>query len=137
VVSGPPPFFVFVSLFDFRSSRRLIVTPIRTRSAFLEGFSMEALLPIIIQVVTGIIGGQAVGAAFKQAAMGQLPKILAGAVGGVGGGALLGSLLGGGAGMDPAAGGAMGGLLGDVIGGAGGGAILTGIVGAVMGAMKK
>ena len=46
--------------------------PIRTRSAFLEGLSMEALLPIIVQVITGIIGGQAVGAALKTAAMGQL-----------------------------------------------------------------
>ena len=47
---------------------------------------MNTLLPIIIQIVTGIIGGQAVGAAIKQAAMGQLPKILGGAIGGVGGG---------------------------------------------------
>jgi len=77
-----------------------------------------------------------VGAAFKQAAMSQLPKILAGAIGGLGGGAILGNLLGGGA-VDPAAGSAMGGLLTDAIGGAGGGAILTAIVGAVMGSMKK
>jgi hypothetical protein len=55
---------------------------------------MEALLPIIIQVITGIIGGQAVGAALKTAAMGQLPKILAGAVGGVGGGAILTAIVG-------------------------------------------
>jgi len=48
---------------------------------------METLLPIIVQVVTGIIGGQAVGAALKQAAMGQLAKVLSGAIGGVAGGA--------------------------------------------------
>lgn len=103
---------------------------------------MESLLPIIVQVVTGIIGGQAVGAAFQQAVMGQLPKILSGAIGGVGGAAILGSLLGGG-GIDPAAataaaeglGGALN--LNNILGGAGGGAILTGIVGAVMNAMKK
>jgi hypothetical protein len=100
---------------------------------------MEAILPIIIQIVTGIIGGQAVGAAVKQAAMGQLPKIISGALGGVGGAAILGSLLGGGT-VDPAA--AMGGLGGalnleNIVGGAGGGAILTGIVGAVMNAMNK
>ena len=94
---------------------------------------MEALLPFIVQVITGIIGGQAVGAALTQAAMGQLPKILSGAIGGVGGGAILGSLLGG----DPATAGALGGLLGDAIGGAGGGAILTAIVGAVMKSMNK
>lgn len=96
---------------------------------------METLLPIIVQVVTGIIGGQAVGAAVKQAAMSQLPKILSGAIGGVGGAAILGSLLGGGA-VDPAA--AAGALnLNNILGGAGGGAILTAIVGAVMNAMKK
>ncbi len=100
---------------------------------------METLLPIIVQIVTGIIGGQAVGAAVKQAAMGQLPKILSGAIGGVGGAAILGSLLGGG-GIDPAAaveglGGALN--LNNILGGAGGGAILTGIVGAVINAMKK
>ena len=103
---------------------------------------METLLPIIVQVITGIIGGQAVGAAVKQAAMGQLPKILSGAIGGVGGAAILGSLLGGG-GIDPAAASAavegVGSALNlnNIIGGAGGGAILTGIVGAVMNAMKK
>ncbi len=95
---------------------------------------MESLLPFIIQVITGILGGQAVGAAFSQAAMGQLPKILSGAIGGVGGGALLGSLLGGG---DPATAGALGGVLSSAIGGAGGGAILTAIVGAIMKAMNK
>jgi len=103
---------------------------------------MNTLLPIIVQVITGIIGGQAVGAALKTAAMGQLPKILGGAVGGLGGAAILGSLLGGGA-VDPAAAATAAGGLGSVldlkniVGGAGGGAILTGILGAVMGAMKK
>ena len=63
---------------------------------------MNTLLPIIVQVITGIIGGQAVGAALKTAALGQLPKILGGAIGGVGGAAILGSLLGGGT-VDPAA----------------------------------
>ena len=45
---------------------------------------MESLLPIIVQVIAGILGGQAVGAALSQAAMSQLPKILSGAIGGVG-----------------------------------------------------
>jgi hypothetical protein len=75
---------------------------------------METLLPIVVQVVTGILGGQAVGAALKQAAMSQLPKIISGALGGVGGAAILGNLLG-----DPATAGVLGGLLGDAIGGAG------------------
>ena len=100
---------------------------------------MNTLLPIIIQVITGVIGGQAVGAALKQAALGQLPKILGGAIGGVGGAAILGSLLGGGT-VDPAAAATAAGSafnVDNLVGGAGGGAILTGIIGAVMGAMKK
>ena len=95
---------------------------------------MDALLPLLIQIVTGVLGGQAIGAVLKQAAMGQLPKLLAGGIGGVAGGTLLSGLLGG---ADPAAAGALGGMASDVIGGAGGGAILTGLLGAVMGGMKK
>jgi hypothetical protein len=103
---------------------------------------METLLPIIVQVITGIIGGQAVGAAIKQAAMGQLPKILSGAIGGVGGAAILGSLMSGGAVDAGGVADAVGGLgsslnLQNIVGGVGGGAILTGIVGAIMSAMKK
>jgi hypothetical protein len=97
---------------------------------------METLIAIIVQAVTGIIGGEAVGAAFKQAAMGHAAKIISGAIGGIGGGALLSSLTGGAA-ADPATAGALSGMLGDVIGGVGGGAILTAIVGAVMGGMNK
>ena len=43
----------------------------------------NVLIPIVVQVITGVIGGQAVGAALKNAAMAQLPKILSGAIGGV------------------------------------------------------
>jgi len=85
---------------------------------------MEALLPIIIQVVTGVIGGQAIGAALKQVDMSQVIKIISGGVGGLGGGLLLGGM-GGDAG-------ALSGILGDVVGGGAGGAVLTGIVGMVM-----
>ncbi|WP_378949521.1 hypothetical protein [Mesorhizobium sp. ANAO-SY3R2] len=68
---------------------------------------MQSLLPIIIQIVTGIIGGQAIGAALQQAAMGQVTRLLAGGVGGIAGGQILGSLLG-----DPATAGALSGMLG-------------------------
>ncbi|RWL20419.1 MULTISPECIES: hypothetical protein [Mesorhizobium] len=103
---------------------------------------MNTLLPIIVQVIMGIIGGQAVGAALKTAAVGQLTKILGGALGGVGGAAILGSLLGGGT-IDPAAAAAATSGLGsalnvqNILGGAGGGAILTAVIGAVMNATKK
>jgi len=48
-------------------------------------FDVEALLPTIIQIVTGVLGGQAVGAVLQQMAMSQLTKIISGAVGGVAG----------------------------------------------------
>jgi hypothetical protein len=105
--------------------------------AFKAGIQMEAILPIIVQIVSGVLGGQAIGAVLQQVAMSQLTKIISGGVGGVAGGTLLSSLLGGAVGTDPAAAGALGGLLTDALGGAGGGAILTGIVGAVMKAMNK
>jgi hypothetical protein len=94
----------------------------------------NVLLQLVVQIITGVIGGQAVGAAMKNAAMTQLPKILAGGIGGIAGGQILTSLVGG---ADPATAGALAGTLGDAIGGVGGGAILTAIVGAVMNAMKK
>ena len=78
---------------------------------------MEALLPIIIQAVTGVLGGEAIGTVVKKAAMGHGAKILSGIIGGVGG--------------------ALSGLLGDAVGGAVGGGVLTGLVGVVMGAMNK
>jgi uncharacterized membrane protein YeaQ/YmgE (transglycosylase-associated protein family) len=54
---------------------------------------MEALLPIIIQAVTGAIGGLGAGAALKQAAMSTVTKVISGVVGGIGGGQILASIL--------------------------------------------
>ncbi|WP_367718431.1 hypothetical protein AB2N04_08855 [Nitratireductor sp. GISD-1A_MAKvit] len=90
---------------------------------------MEALLPIVVQAVTGVLGGEAIGSVVKKAAMGHGVKILTGIIGGVGGGALLSGM-----GGDASA---LSGLLGDAVGGAVGGGVLTGVVGAVMGAMNK
>ena len=42
---------------------------------------MEALVPIIIQVVSGMVGGGVAGGILKQAAMTMLPKLLAGGIG--------------------------------------------------------
>ena len=38
---------------------------------------MESLVPFIIQIITGVIGGEAVGAAFRHAAMGQVAEFSA------------------------------------------------------------
>jgi hypothetical protein len=83
--------FCYISVyeFDFRLIRRLTVAADSPESVYRRKALMETLIAIIVQAVTGIIGGEAVGAAFKQAAMGHAAKIISGAIGGIGGGALL------------------------------------------------
>ncbi|MCP1336562.1 hypothetical protein [Futiania mangrovi] len=98
---------------------------------------MEAILPIIIQLVTGAVGGNAIGGAIREQALGILGRTIAGAAGGVGGGSLLAMLAGGGA--DPTGGqlaALLGGFGGDLAGGAAGGGLLVGILGTVVKAMK-
>ena len=60
---------------------------------------MEAILPYIIQAVSGALGGGGISAIIKNVGMQFLPKLLSGAVGGLAGGAGVAALLGGG---DPA-----------------------------------
>ncbi len=88
-------------------------------------------LPLIIQIVTGIIGGHAVSGALKQTALGTVGRSIAGALGGVGGTAILASL---GAGDMT---GAMGALAGSAISGVAGGGIVSGGIGAIIGLLKK
>ncbi|CAN7391474.1 putative membrane protein YeaQ/YmgE (transglycosylase-associated protein family) [Rhizobium tibeticum] len=83
---------------------------------------MEALLPIITQVIAGAVGGNVASGALKQVAINAVARTIAGAIGGIGGGMLL-SMVGGEA--------AMSGLIADGIGGLIGGGILSTIVGAV------
>lgn len=85
---------------------------------------MEALLPIVTQLIAGAIGGNAAGAALKQQAVSVIVRTVVGAIGGVGGGLLL-QLVGGEAGLT--------GLVADGIGGLIGGGVLTAIAGAVLG----
>ena len=99
---------------------------------------METLIPIIIQALSGAAGGGIMGNIVKSAGMTLLPKLLAGAVGGIGGNAalsgVLGPLLGAVAGagtFDPMT------ILTQVIGSGVGGGILTTLASVVMNAMKK
>ncbi|WGF89634.1 hypothetical protein [Marinivivus vitaminiproducens] len=102
---------------------------------------MEAYLPLIIQLVAGLIGGNAAGAAMKDKSLGPLGNSIAGLVGGGVLGQIIMAFLGGGgdvtAGAAPdmaqAAGGLdMGAIIGSLVGGGGGGAALTAIIGALL-----
>ncbi|WP_029073437.1 hypothetical protein [Kaistia adipata] len=92
---------------------------------------METLLPLIIQVVAGLIGGNAAGAALKEKSLGTTGNSIAGGIGGLILGQILQAVMGGGAGDAAAAAAGMdiGKIVTDLIGGGAGGAILTAIVG--------
>jgi hypothetical protein len=92
------------------------------------------VLNLIIQLIAGVIGGNAAGAGMKNVSLGPLGNTLAGAIGGLGGGQLLQVLipaLAGSAGsMD------IGAIVGQLAGGGVAGAILTAIVGYIKNAMS-
>jgi len=88
------------------------------------------IVNLIIQLVAGVIGGNAAGASLKDINLGTLGNTIAGAIGGAGGGQILQALI-------PALAGAAGGgldvgsVIGQLVGGGASGAILTVIAGAV------
>ena len=88
------------------------------------------LINLIIQIIAGAIGGNAVGAGIKNVDLGALGNTIAGAIGGAGGGTLLTALLpllqGAAAGNVD-----IGALVGQAVGGGVAGAVLTAIVGIV------
>lgn len=98
---------------------------------------MEALLPLIIQAISGAAGGGIVGNLIKTAGMTLLPKLIAGAVGGIGGGQLLSGPLGDMLGAAAGGGLDIQSIISQVIAGGLGGGVLTAIAGLVMNAMKK
>jgi hypothetical protein len=87
------------------------------------------LVNLIIQIIAGAIGGNAVGAASKDISAGTLGNTIAGAIGGVGGGQILTALIpmmtGAGANVD------VGALVSQAVGGGVAGAILAAIVGVI------
>ena len=82
---------------------------------------------IAIQIISGAIGGNAVGAAKPDLSLGTLGNTIAGLIGGLGGGTLLSGLLGGaaGGGLD------LGSIVSQAAGGGVGGLVLTAVVGLV------
>ena len=95
---------------------------------------MEEYLPLIIQLVTGALGGNVAGKLLKNLSLGTAGNSIVGILGGGLGGQLLGML-----GMGAAAEGGMdmSGILGSVAGGGVGGGVLMVIIGAIKNAMSK
>lgn len=85
---------------------------------------MEALMPLITQLISGAIGANAVGAMLKQQATNVVVRTIVGAIGGIGGGLLL-QALGGEAGLSN--------LVANGIGGLIGGGVLQAIAGSLLG----
>jgi hypothetical protein len=91
------------------------------------------LINLIIQLVAGAIGGNALGSGVKNVDLGTLGNTIAGAIGGAGGGTLLTALL---PLLQSAAGNVdIGALVGQAVGGGISGAILTAIVGLIKNGM--
>jgi uncharacterized membrane protein YeaQ/YmgE (transglycosylase-associated protein family) len=88
---------------------------------------MEALLPLIIQLISGAAGGNVAGALMKNLSLGTLGNSIAGIVGGGIGGQLL-SFIGAG-GLD--------GILGSLLSGGVGGAVLMAIIGFIKKAISS
>ena len=88
-------------------------------------------MQVLIQLVAGLVGGNAAGAGLKNINMGTALNSIVGLVGGFGGAQILallgigGAAAGGGAGLDTAA------LIQSIVGGGAGGGILVAIVGAI------
>jgi hypothetical protein len=85
---------------------------------------MESLLPVIIQLISGAVGGNIAGALLKKLSLGPVGNSLVGILGGGLGGQIL-------SGMGASVGGAggIGSILGDIGSGGVGGAVLLAVVG--------
>jgi len=107
---------------------------------------MEEYLPLIIQLVSGAVGGNLAGSLLKKFSLGSVGNSIAGILGGFGGGKILDMLTGAEGSGDAVAAVAdaatssgmdMSSILSNVGGGAVGGGLITTIVGAVKGMMNK
>ncbi|MGA7231698.1 MAG: hypothetical protein WBX95_12310 [Xanthobacteraceae bacterium] len=91
------------------------------------------IINLIIQLIAGAVGGNAIGAGLKNVDLGTLGNTIAGAIGGAGGGTLLTALLpilqGAAGNVD------IGQIVGQAVGGGVAGAVLTAIIGLIKSAM--
>ncbi len=94
---------------------------------------MESLIPLIVNLISGAVGGNVVGKLAKNLSLGTLGNSLAG----IFGGGLFGQFLLGAVGIDPAAGMDLTGILTSIGGGAAGGGVLMAIIGFIKKMMNK
>lgn len=95
---------------------------------------MESLIPLIIQLISGAVGGNAAGALMKKFSLGTVGNSIVGILGGGLGGQLLGMLgvaTGGDGGMD------VGSIVGSLASGGVGGGVLMAVIGVIKKAMSK
>jgi hypothetical protein len=94
------------------------------------------IVGLVIQLISGAVGGNIAAAALKQYDLGTLGNLIAGMIGGSVGAQIIGALVGGGAGSE-AAGGVLdiGLIIGQIAAGGVGGATLLVIVGLIRQAM--
>jgi hypothetical protein len=90
---------------------------------------MEALLPILIQLISGGAGGNLIGKLLPNLSLGTIGNLIAGVLGGGLGGQLLSGLLG--ADVAPSGGLDLGSIIGSVGSGAAGGGVLMAIIGLI------
>jgi len=99
---------------------------------------MEEYLPLIIQLVSGAVGGNIAGSLMKNSSLGTLWNSVAGILGGGIGGTVLGMLgLGGAEAAEASTSMDIGSILGSVAGGGVGGGIVMAIIGLIKNAMNK
>ena len=99
---------------------------------------MEDYLPLIIQLVSGAIGGNLAGAIMKKLSLGTMWNSIVGILGGGLGGTVLGMLgLGGAEAAEASSSMDLGSILGSVAGGGVGGGIVLAVIGAIKNAMNK
>lgn len=100
------------------------------------------IIGIVVQLISGIVGGNGVGAAVDKFSLGAAGNTVIGAIGGLAGGQVLGRLMGGATDAAAATADAAGGmdvsaLVGQIAGGGIGGGALIAIVGIVKNMMAK
>ena len=95
---------------------------------------MGNLLPLIIQLICGAVGGNVAGSVMKKYSLGTLGNSIVGILGGGLGGQVLGML-----GMGAATDGGMdlGGIVGSILGGGVGGGVFMAIIGLIRNALAK